>query len=261
MKSSTGEVVTKAVVIPAMSRLQDVMTWRPEKPGELQLTLHVPPTGAERFLENNTVEAPLSVRQEKLRVLVVESFPRWEYRYLRNALERDPGVEVHCVLFHPDLGKMGAGRGYLSALPKEEELAEYDVVFLGDVGVDKGQLTASSARLCKSSCAIRRPGSSSCRGCAGTRFASGHSARGADADRLGRGAAARLGRFGGGKFALTEAGTRSLLTKLEDTDEASARVWQTLPGFQWYAPAVRAKAGPKCSRRTRRRRTASGACR
>jgi hypothetical protein len=36
---------------------------------------------------------------------------------------------------------------------------------------------------------------------------------------------------------------RSLLTKLEDTDEASARVWQTLPGFQWYAPALRAKAG------------------
>jgi hypothetical protein len=46
-----------------------------------------------------------------------------------------------------------------------------------------------------------------------------------------------------GKFALTEAGTRSLLTKLEETDEASARLWQTLPGFQWYAPALRAKAG------------------
>jgi hypothetical protein len=46
-----------------------------------------------------------------------------------------------------------------------------------------------------------------------------------------------------GKFVLTEAGTRSLLTKLEDTDEASARVWSTLPGFQWYAPALRAKAG------------------
>jgi hypothetical protein len=44
---------------------------------------------------------------------------------------------------------------------------------------------------------------------------------------------------------LTEAGTRSLLTKLEDTDEASARVWSTLPGFQWYAPALRAKAGPE----------------
>ncbi|MBK8040587.1 MAG: hypothetical protein IPK22_26165 [Verrucomicrobiaceae bacterium] len=33
------------------------------------------------------------------------------------------------------------------------------------------------------------------------------------------------------------------MTKLEDTDEASARVWSALPGFQWYAPALRAKAG------------------
>jgi hypothetical protein len=46
-----------------------------------------------------------------------------------------------------------------------------------------------------------------------------------------------------GRFSLTDAGQRSLLTKLEDTDEASARVWATLPGFQWYAPALRAKAG------------------
>ena len=46
-----------------------------------------------------------------------------------------------------------------------------------------------------------------------------------------------------GKFALTEAGSHSLLTKLEDTDAANERLWQTLPGFQWYAPAARAKAG------------------
>jgi hypothetical protein len=46
-----------------------------------------------------------------------------------------------------------------------------------------------------------------------------------------------------GRFTLSENGQRSLLTKLEDTDEASARVWSTLPGFQWYAPATRAKAG------------------
>src|SRR5687768_5026424 len=42
MKSSTGAVITKSVVIPAMSRLQDVITWKPEKPGDLTLTLTVP---------------------------------------------------------------------------------------------------------------------------------------------------------------------------------------------------------------------------
>ncbi len=58
----------------------------------MKLTLTVPKTGGETFLENNTIEAPLEIRKEQLQVLVIESFPRWEYRYLRNALERDPGV-------------------------------------------------------------------------------------------------------------------------------------------------------------------------
>ncbi len=147
MKSSTGEVITKSIVIPAMSRLQDVITWKPDRPGEVQLTLTVPKTGAELFLENNSIEAPLTIRKEQLHVLVVESFPRWEYRYLRNALERDPGVEVNCLLFQPDLGTPGSGHGYLPAFPKDEELAKYDVVFLGDVGVGKGLLTVGAMRL------------------------------------------------------------------------------------------------------------------
>ena len=244
MKSSNGEVVTKSVVIPAMSRLQDVMTWKPEKPGEMKLTLTVPKTGAERFLDNNSIEAPLSIRKERLRVLVIDSYPRWEYRYLRNALERDPGVEVNCVLFQPDVGKPGAGRGYLPALPKDDDLTKYDVVFLGDVGVEKGQLTSEQ---CIALQKLVRDQA------AGLVFLPG--LRGFEASLQATALADLLpivwddaqprgwGSSSPGKFALTDAGIHSLLTKLEDTDEASARVWQTLPGFQWYAPAVRAKAG------------------
>ena len=244
MKSSTGEAVTKSVVIPAMSRLQDVIVWKPEKPGELKLTLTVPKTGAERFLENNAIEAPLAIRKEQLRVLVIESFPRWEYRYLRNALERDPGVEVNCVLFQPDIGEAGAGRGYLPAVPKDDDLTKYDVVFLGDVGTEKGQLTMEQ---CTALQKLVRDQAS------GLVFMPG--LRGFEASLRGTALAELMpivwddtqprgwGTSTPGQFALTEAGAHSLLTKLEDTDEASARVWQTLPGFQWYAPAVRAKAG------------------
>ncbi len=42
---------------------------------------------------------------------------------------------------------------------------------------------------------------------------------------------------------LTETGRRSLLTQLEDTDDANARLWANLPGFQWYAAVLRARAG------------------
>ena len=34
-----------------------------------------------------------------------------------------------------------------------------------------------------------------------------------------------------------------LLTKLADLEEENLEVWEGLPGFQWYAPAVRARAG------------------
>ncbi len=244
MKSSTGEVITKSVVIPAMSRLQDVLIWKPEKPGDLKLTLSVPKTGGERLLENNSVEAPLSIRKEQLRVLVIETFPRWEYRYLRNALERDPGVEVNCLLLHPDLGKAGAGRGYLAAMPKEDALTKYDVVFIGDVGTDKGQLTLEQCTALQKLVRDQAAGLVFLPGLRGYQASLQTTALGElmpivwdDTQPRGWGTSAP------GKFTLTETGTRSLLTKLEDTDEASARLWQTLPGFQWYAPAARARAG------------------
>ncbi len=46
-----------------------------------------------------------------------------------------------------------------------------------------------------------------------------------------------------GHFELTELGARSLLTRLEDTENANANIWASLPGFQWYAGVVRAKPG------------------
>ena len=244
MTTSTGEVVTKDITLPAMGRVQDSLVWRPTKTGDVKLTLKVPPVAGERYPDNNQMEAPVSIRKEELKVLIVESFPRWEYRYMRNAMERDPGVKVSTLLFHPGLGKMGGGRGYLDAFPRAEDLTKYDVVFLGDVGMENGQLTTEQCDQIKR--LVRDQAG-------GLVFLPGF--RGSEASLLqspladlypvvldesqpkGWGSAAP------GRFALTDAGQRSLLTKLEDTDEASARVWATLPGFQWYAPALRAKAG------------------
>ncbi|GIT05906.1 MAG: hypothetical protein CM1200mP29_13170 [Verrucomicrobiota bacterium] len=74
----------------------------------------------------------------KLSVLVVDSQPRWEYRYLRNALAPDPGVDLSCMLFHPNIGT-GGGRDYLSTFPGSREmLTRYDGVFLGDSASARG---------------------------------------------------------------------------------------------------------------------------
>ncbi|MCB1085608.1 MAG: hypothetical protein KDM63_01060 [Verrucomicrobiae bacterium] len=244
LKAPGGELITQNVTIPAMGRLEDSVLWRPQQAGQATLELVVPRAGEETQMENNRAEATLDIRQEQLRVLILESFPRWEYRYLRNALERDPGVEVNCVIFHPDLGKPGAGRGYLKAFPSGEELTKYDVVFLGDIGLGNGQLSDEQLEAIR--LLVRDQAS-------GLVFLPG--LRGYEASLLGtqlgelmpvvwdeaqpRGWGTPLP----GKFVLTEAGRSSLLTKLEDTDDASAQTWSTLPGFHWYAPALRAKVG------------------
>lgn len=244
LTTSTGESVQSEVTLPAMGRLEDTFVWQPTEPGEVTLTLDIPQTANERNVENNVMEARLDIRKERLRVLIVESIPRWEYRYLRNALERDPGVEVNTVLFHPKLKKMGAGRGYLEAFPSDDELTHYDVVFLGDVGFTSSMLTQENAEAIvklvrdQASGLVFLPGP---QGHLGTILDSPLSELlpvvWDAAQPRGWGTPAP------GKFTLTEAGSASLLTKLEDTNEASARVWSTLPGFQWYAPALRAKAG------------------
>ena len=190
------------------------------------------------------MEAKLDIRLEELRVLVIDSFPRWEYRYLRNALERDPGVELATLLFHPDLEKVGAGRGYLKEFPEDDELATFDVIVLGDIGAGEGQLSADQCTAIMKT--VRDQA-------AGLVFMPG--LRGNMAGLLETSLSDLLpivwddsqprgwGTGTPGRFALTEAGTQSLLTKLEDTEEASARIWALLPGFQWYGPALRAKAG------------------
>jgi hypothetical protein len=134
LRSSDGDEVTKDVRLGAMTRTNDWLVWKPKATGEFTLTLTVPRHADETLTDNNKLAAPISIRDEKLRVLVVESYPRWEYRYLRNALSRDPGIALACLLFHPGLSNLGGGnKDYIKQFPAGiDELAKFDVVFLGD---------------------------------------------------------------------------------------------------------------------------------
>jgi hypothetical protein len=246
LRTADGDEVTKEVRIAPMGRTSDAVVWKPKETGDTTLTLTVPVHGEETLTDNNRLSAPISIREEKLRVLVVESYPRWEYRYLRNALSRDPGVEVSCLLFHPGLSKVGGGnKDYIKQFPAGlDELSKFDVVFLGDVGVEDGQLTTEQCRLLKG--LVEHQAS-------GLVFMPGMQGREASLldTELGDLCPVALdpsqpGGWGSrtpNHFELTELGRRSLLTKLADTEDDNAEVWEGLPGFQWYAPVLRAKAG------------------
>jgi len=246
LRTSDGETVTKDVRVAAMGRTTDSIAWKPATTGDFTATLEIPRHTDETIPDNNSLSAPIAIRQEKLKVLVVESYPRWEYRYLRNALSRDPGVEVACLLFHPGLGKVGGGnKDYIKQFPAGiEELSKYDVVFLGDVGLDDGQLTEEQCRLLRGLVEQQASGLVFMPGLHG-RQASLQESPLADLIPVvqDQGQPGGWGSRTAGHFELTELGRRSLLTKLADSQDDNALVWEDLPGFQWYAPITRAKAG------------------
>lgn len=245
LRSSSGEELTKEVRVGAMSRTSDWMAWKPDKAGDYEVTVEIAPHPDELIADNNRLSAPISIRDERLRVLIVESYPRWEYRYLRNALSRDPGVELSSLLFHPGLSKVGGGnKDYIQQFPdKLDELSKYDVVFLGDVGIGDGQLTVEQCRLLKGLVEHQASGLVFLPGFQGRQLTLLETEL-SDVYPVVLDAA-QPGGWGTrtpDHFELTEKGRQSLLTKLADTQDENAAVWEDLPGFQWYAAVERAKA-------------------
>ena len=244
LTTGNGETITKEVTIPAMGKIRDTILWTPSSVGDFELTLTLPVIEEERDKTNNQLTAPIAIRKEELKVLLIDTFPRWEYRYLRNALERDPGVDVSCLLFHPDIDAMGGGPGYLESFPEADKLSEFDVIVLGDVGLMPKQLTAADVTALRHQVTTQAAGLVLLPGFRGYQNSLVSTELEAlfpvildPAQPRGWGSATP------GQFELTELGARSLLTRLEDTENANARIWTNLPGFQWYAGVTRAKPG------------------
>ncbi len=245
LTSNDDDSIQGEYTLPANGMLQEAFVWSPEKIGDYTLTLDVPAVDGERILANNSMTAPISIRAEALKVLVVESYPRWEYRYLRNALSRDPGVEVACLLFHPDLETIGGGKDYLKEFPQTlDELSKFDVIMLGDVGVGDGQLTAGDCRQIRGLVENQATGLILMPGFRGRQLSL------VDTELsdlfpvvFDMSQPRGWGNMIPAQFQLTEAGVQSLLTRLADSPEANTSIWRSLPGFQWYAPVARAKVG------------------
>lgn len=117
------------------------LVYQPEEPGEKVFVIKVPIQPDERNPDNNKLERTVYVRETKLiKVLYVEGYPRWEYRYIKTLLERESArtkgnktVDLKVLLLDADPDYAAQDRSALSEFPTKTELNGYDVVFLGDV--------------------------------------------------------------------------------------------------------------------------------
>ena len=240
-----GRVIqTHRLVIPGQSQIQDTLLWPALKTGDYAFDLALDEIDNELTDANNRFSFNLTVRQESLKALVIESLPRWEYRYLRNALSRDPGVDVDCLLFHPGL-PTGEGPDYIRAFPlTAESLAQYDVIFLGDVGLNDKELTEDNVEAIHHATTQLGTGLVFLPGRRGRILSLLPTPLG-DLLPVTLKANEPQGNNTGRENALqlTVAGEDHLLTMLATSATRNRQVWQQLPGFFWHAAVEKAKPG------------------
>jgi uncharacterized membrane protein len=106
---------------------------------ERRFRVSVPPLQDETLRDDNAVEFSVHITPEKIRVLYVDAYPRYEYRFLHTLLQRsDANLVVQCYLLSatPDFAQESTrGMPSLTAVPtgRKDLLDNYDVVILGDV--------------------------------------------------------------------------------------------------------------------------------
>ena len=116
------------------------LEFTPRSPGKYLCRIEIDHQPGELFSENNALERPVTVVARKIKVLYVEGPPRYDYRYLKNSLIRDPTMETHCLLLEADPEfpqESSPGLAPLKEFPRtREELFQYDVLILGDIRPD-----------------------------------------------------------------------------------------------------------------------------
>jgi hypothetical protein len=121
----------------------------PTVAGAFPLTASIAPRPDEATAANNSAATRLRVVDGKLKVLLVDSAPRWEFKYLQAALLRDRRVSLTCLLEQADPVTAGTSP-YVAAFPADKSglFDHYDLVILGDVdpaGFSAEQADAISA--------------------------------------------------------------------------------------------------------------------
>lgn len=126
-----GEVAQGASADAALAAVEARAAVPFRRPGPAKVTILAESAGGQKAEQTLQV----TVRERKLAVLLLESRPRYETRYLREALKRDLGVTLHSYLAEGRWRRWGnAGPEHLPL--GAQDLSTYDVVVLGDLGPD-----------------------------------------------------------------------------------------------------------------------------
>ncbi|MCB1062459.1 MAG: hypothetical protein KDN20_06010 [Verrucomicrobiae bacterium] len=145
-----GEIVDEQTIkVPDVDyRTELRFAHLPEEKGINDYQLELIPLESELFDSNNAWSFKTAVTDDRTNVLLVDGFPRWEFRYLRNLFYgRDKSVHLQYVLLRPDRiegvrqqsdvaasATRPFGEAEAQSLPKDlDEWKLFDVIILGDI--------------------------------------------------------------------------------------------------------------------------------
>jgi uncharacterized membrane protein len=237
--------VTQDVKLLEAGRKQTVeIRFKPPAAGSYELQVQAEPLPGEFDPKNNTsVPLPVNVLDRKLKVLLVEDLPRWEYKYLSTALYRDPTVQVSLVLNSADTQFVPEGTLPIRAFPPtRDQLFAYDVLIIGDV--DRRMFSSEQLAWINEFVRVKGGGLILI---AGDRFFNPNSYVGTPLEALVpvevqeeqvTGTVAE-------SFtpAITVEGSVSPILRFEKDYEENRQAWKNLPGFYWFYRAKGIKPG------------------
>ncbi len=245
--------VEKELTLTSAEQQHVDLTFKAAKAGAHYLTVKIPPQPEEPdYLQgNNAHPVFVAVSDEKLKVLYLEGLPRWDYRFLKNAMRRDNGLSGRTakepdVVLEAEWRRLSA-QERTDALPKTlDELAEYHTIILGDVSPKL--LTPDFVNLLAEAVRERGVGLVVEAGPLSMPHQFGDALDGLLPVKLRRKAPGRMPE-GGGSFHVElapegKAGPDSTLMQLYDNDAAaSENAWEQMPHFYWCAAAEQPAPG------------------
>ncbi len=147
---ATGEDVasTEVLLDPDNSATTVELRVKPARAGRFRWRIIAEPLPDEWATANNEAHVEVTVLDDRVNVLYVEGYPRYEYRYLKNALLREETVELRVLLLEADRQFIQEGVTPIRHFPESpEELNKYDVVLFGDVDPRAGWLSEAQVTM------------------------------------------------------------------------------------------------------------------
>lgn len=225
--SVNGDVVeTREVELSGRAQFEEFSHLPAKDAGELKLAVSVKTDLDESGDANNRASHVLRVLNEKINVLYVEGMPRWEYRYLRWVLMRDPRLRVRFLMTQGDEHLARTSNRHVGAFPsKAEEMLKYDLIILGDVSAS--YFRPEQLKWLQD---LVKTGGGSLLMLAGPMGAPGSYAETQVADMLPVRIAGSRWRSIGSRYhpVVTGDGMESAVTALGDTAETSNRIWSAV---------------------------------